>query len=219
MNTNKNFFDELDKDWGEVLSNTYKEASEPILSFDLVDKYKFLWKPSVIKESRTLDFQILRKNFSLEDAKTFNYTNIKLINKNYKIDVFETKTEKYGKLDSFTIYTSLADVIVSSDVYNTYGKYTDIIKNYLGDDNVNFLNNCNGFEVTYDGFIHTSQQLFYSLDEFFNNEEWLEIYMTKDRKLKNMIFHYMGDYETNLLKNSINTKPVVDELYKKANKL
>ena len=220
MNTNKNFFDNIDGDWEDVIANIYEGSNVPIFSFDMVNEYNFIWRPVILKSKNVLMFELpnTKRNYTLEEAELFHYSNVKLINKDYKVDLYLSKQSRPNiEYDCFTIYTCMNDVIMYSEKYNKQRNFSDIIKEYIGDEGVDYLNNCGGFKVGYDNFVDKNSNVFNSFEEFLNNEELLEIYSF--RYFSNMIFHYMGNYEVNLLRDNDNTKKTIEELRKTANKL
>lgn len=186
----------------------------------MVNEYNFIWRPVILKRKNVLMFELpnTKRNYTLEEAELFHYSNVKLINKDYKVDLYLSKQSKPNiEYDCFTIYTCMNDVIMYSEKYNKQRTFSDIIKEYIGDEGVDYLNNCGGFKVGYDNFVDKNSNIFNSFEEFLNNEEWLEIYSF--RYFSNMIFHYMGNYEVNLLRDTDNTKKAIEELQKTAHKL
>ena len=201
-------------------SNIYEGSNVPIFSFDMVNEYNFIWRPVILKSKNVLMFELpnTKRNYTLEEAELFHYSNVKLINKDYKVDLYLSKQSRPNiEYDCFTIYTCMNDVIMYSEKYNKQRNFSDIIKEYIGDEGVDYLNNCGGFKVGYDNFVDKNSNVFNSFEEFLNNEELLEIYSF--RYFSNMIFHYMGNYEVNLLRDNDNTKKTIEELRKTANKL
>ena len=98
MNTNKNFFDELDRDWEKVLADTYESNAEKILL-------------------KTKDIQITPDFSTKEVGKTFNNTLYKvmytdLINPNYKIDI-SVSVSKYTQPHILTLEISVLNMSIN----------------------------------------------------------------------------------------------------------
>lgn len=200
----QNFFDHLDGGWSDLIADTYREANECKIQFTFLNDYTFLWKPTVVNKDgkMILMFNSNVNKYTSEDANILNVKTIKFKNKDYNIKIYEKENDA-RKMINFYFSPCMNDVIIDNRLYS------DIIKKYLGEENIKLLESQGSFVSGFDGFEEYTN--YKTLEDFLNYKQPLDIIL-RNRKPVNLIFFCLGDYDNNPLVPD-NQEKIVNYLY------
>ena len=200
----QNFFDQLDGGWGDLIADTYRESNECKIQCTFLYDYTFLWKPTVVnKDGKMILMFISNVNkYTSEDANILNVKTIKFKNKDYNIKIYEEKNDA-RKMTNFYFSPCMNDVIIDNRLYS------DIIKKYLGEENIKLLESQGSFVSGFNGFVELTN--YKTLEDFLNYGQPLDIIL-RNRKPDNLIFSCLGDYDYNPLVPD-NQEKIVNYLY------
>lgn len=200
----QNFFDHLDGGWSDLIADTYRESNEYKIQFTFLNDYTFLWKPTVVNKDgkMILMFNSNVNTYTSEDADILNVKTIKFKNKEYNIKIYEKENDA-RKMTNFYFFPCMNDVIIDNRLYS------DIIKKYLGEENIKLLESQRSFVSGFDGALEYTN--YKTLEDFLNYKQPLDIIL-RNRKLVNLIFFCLGDYDNNPLVPD-NQEKIVNYLY------